>query len=79
MNPLSVETMARKPKRPACIPTKTTLENQSFVMGRCHIDGISASEYVHRLITADRLKNEHDFNVMASALGFQVNRVNKGN
>jgi hypothetical protein len=71
--------MARKPKKTQNMGFKTTIENEQFVIARAHINGTSASEYIHRLITADRQKIESDLKVMAKALGLNINPVNKDN
>lgn len=71
--------MARKPKKTQNIGIRTTIENEQFLIGKAHIAGVSTSEYIHRLITEDRLKTEGNLKIMAKALGLNVNPVNKNN
>jgi hypothetical protein len=71
--------MARKPKKTQNMGIRTTAENEQYVIGAAHVAGISSSEYIHRLITADRQKTESELRLMARALGLNVNHVNKDN
>jgi len=50
-----------------------------FVEARYRQEGMeSPSEYIRSLIDADRQKTADAFNLMAAALGVQVNKVNGG-
>lgn len=71
--------MARKPKKTQNMGFKTTIENEQFVIARAHVEGTSASEYIHRLVSADRQKTESNLKIMAKALGLNINPVNKDN
>lgn len=69
--------MSRKPKRSQNMALKTTHDNEQFAIAKAHVEGITASEYIHRLITAERLKCENDLRILGAALGLQINKVNK--
>jgi hypothetical protein len=71
--------MARKPKKTQNMGFKTTIENEQFVIARAHIEGTSASDYIHRLVSADRQKTLAELKVMAKSLGLNINPVNKDN
>ncbi|TPQ24921.1 hypothetical protein C2U68_17235 [Methylomonas koyamae] len=69
----------KKTKRTNSVAFRTTSENDLHVMGRAECMGITPSEYLHRLLTQDRINAERELIIMAKAHGFNVNKANKAN
>jgi hypothetical protein len=69
----------RKPKKTVNMAFKTTDDNLSFVIGKSEVLQVTPSEYLHRLVTQDRINSERELMLMAKAHGLQINKVNKVN
>ena len=67
-------------KKTEAVTVKLSETAKRFVDSRCNQEGMESSgEYIRSLIEADRKKASDNLNLLAEALGVQINNVSLGN